>query len=66
MKITPDMNVCELLDRYPQLEDIFLSHGLPCRGCPGADNESVEEAAKAHGVSVDELMESLNLAVEQL
>ncbi len=66
MKITPDMNVCELLDRYPQLEEIFLHHGLPCRGCPGADNESVEEAAAAHGVVVEKLMESLNVAVEQL
>jgi len=66
MKITPEMNVCELLDLYPQLEDVFLKHGLPCRGCPGADNESVEEAAKAHGVAVDKLMISLNLAVEQL
>lgn len=65
MKITADMNVCELLDQYPQLEDIFLSHGLPCRGCPGADNETVEEAAAAHGVSVDNLIKSLNLAVEQ-
>ena len=64
MKITSDMNVCELLDQYPQLEEIFLNHGLPCRGCPGADNETVAEAADAHGVAVDKLMVSLNKAVE--
>lgn len=65
MTLTPDMNVCELLDRYPQLEEVFLRHGLPCRGCPGADNESVQEAAAAHGVNIEKLMSSLNQAVEQ-
>ena len=65
MTLTPEMNVCELLDRYPQLEEVFLRHGLPCRGCPGADNETVREAAAAHGVNVDKLMASLMKAVEQ-
>ena len=65
MVVTPDMNVCELLDQYPQFEEIFLQHNLPCRGCPGADNESLSEAAAAHGVDVAGLVSSLNAALEQ-
>ncbi|MEG0156361.1 MAG: DUF1858 domain-containing protein [Anaerovoracaceae bacterium] len=65
MKITAEMNVFEVLDNYPELEDIFEDHGLPCVGCPGSSMESIEEAADGHGVDLAELLAAINGFLEQ-
>lgn len=64
MKITKDMNVYEVLDKYPELEDIFLSQGLACVGCPGSSMESIEEAAEGHAIDLNVLLEKINEYLE--
>ncbi len=49
MKITEDMFLYEVLELDPDPTEIFLRHGLNCVGCPGAQSESLEEAAEGHG-----------------
>lgn len=58
--ITKDMRVNEILDLDYGLIDVFVAHGLPCLGCPGASMESLQEAAESHGVDLDKLLEDLN------
>lgn len=65
MKITADMNVYEVLDKYPELEDTFAEHGLTCVGCPGSSMENIAEAAEGHGVDLETLLKSLNDFLEQ-
>ncbi|MEA4922353.1 MAG: DUF1858 domain-containing protein [Eubacteriaceae bacterium] len=60
MKITADMNVYEVLDKFPDLEDVFAAHGLTCVGCPGSSMENIEEAAEGHGVDLQSLLSDLN------
>ena len=60
MKITENMLLNDILDMHPDLTDIFLRHGLNCLGCPGANNESLREAAEGHGISLAKLLEDLN------
>jgi hybrid cluster-associated redox disulfide protein len=59
-KITKDMKFSEILEKYPNIAPIFLKNGLSCIGCPMAAQETIEQGAKAHGVSVDKLLEELN------
>jgi len=65
MKINKDMNIYEVLDKNPELEDIFADHGLTCVGCPGSSMENIEEAAEGHGIDLQELLEALNTHMEQ-
>lgn len=60
MKINADMKVCEILDMDDNLEDVLAKHGLPCSGCPGAVQETLKEAAEAHGLDIDTLLCALN------
>lgn len=59
-KITKEMMICDILEVQPHLEEIFISHGMNCVGCCGSNQESLEEAASGHGVSLEKLLEELN------
>lgn len=60
MKFNKDMTIKEALQADPNSAEIFLSHGMHCIGCPTASAERIEEAAMAHGIDVDALLEQLN------
>ncbi len=59
-KITKDMMICDILELQPHTEEIFLDNGMNCLGCPGGSLETLEEAAEAHGVSLEKLLGELN------
>ena len=60
MKITKDMNIIEVVQRYPDTMMVFMYAGMGCFGCHAAQFESIEEGALAHGIDVDKLVEALN------
>lgn len=66
MNITREMRVCEILDINPEFEKVFIKHGLPCLGCPGAEQESLTEAAEGHGIDIEALLYDLNEQVKEL
>ena len=61
--ITKDMSIGEVVQKYPETVQVFLSHGLMCIGCAVARYENVEQGAMAHGINVEALMKDLNAAV---
>jgi len=61
MKINGTMLLNEILEIDPDVTDIFLRHGLNCLGCPGANSESLKEAAEGHGVNLAKLIDDLNV-----
>jgi len=63
-KITQDMIIYHILDNAPDLEKVFLAHGLNCMGCPGSNRETLKEAADGHGIDLKQLLEDLNKANE--
>lgn len=65
MQITKEMNVYELLDKFPQLEKLFEDYGLTCIGCPGAEMESISEAANSHGINLEDLLKDINKEIEK-
>jgi len=60
MSIDKDMSLGEVLDRYPQAEDIMVGFGMHCFSCPMSRMETLEEAAEVHGIDLDLLLEKLN------
>jgi len=60
MKITENMLLNEILEMNPDPTDVFLRHGLNCLGCPGAQSESLREAAEGHGINLEKLIDDLN------
>lgn len=65
MKITGTDIIGEVLDRYPQTAEVFLSIGMHCLGCPSSRGETVAEACAVHGEDSEVLLGKLNLAAGQ-
>ena len=60
MAITKDQTIAEALKADPKTVQVFLRHGMHCFGCHISFDETVEEAAIAHGVDVEQLIKELN------
>ena len=61
--INKEMGIGEVVKKYPQTVEVFISNGLGCIGCAAASYESIEQGALAHGLDVDKLMKDLNAVV---
>jgi len=60
MKITKDMNIIEVVQRYPDTMMVFMYAGMGCFGCHAAQYENIEQGALVHGIDPDKLVEALN------
>jgi len=65
MRITKDMPIGQIVERYPATIPVFLKHGLMCIGCALARFENLEQGALAHGIDVNGLLTALNEAVAE-
>ena len=63
-KITKNMKIEEIIKKYPETIEVFARYGFHCIGCAAASFESIEDGAKAHGVTVDEIVEDLNKIIK--
>lgn len=63
-KITKEMTIGELLDKYPDAAQVLWEKGLMCVMCHLAKDETLEAGAKAHGINVNELIEELNKVIK--
>lgn len=60
MKINKDMKIVEVLRKHPQTLEVFLAYGMQCNCCPMAEPESLDDAAKVHGINIEDLLSDLN------
>ena len=59
IEIRPDMTIREVLELKPAAARVLLSMGMHCLGCAIANSETLEEAAIAHGVDLNKLIEDI-------
>ncbi|MDF1536314.1 MAG: DUF1858 domain-containing protein [bacterium] len=59
-KITGEMTFNEVLRAYPDTVKVLRKYGMNCFGCLGAEAESLEYGAVAHGVDLEALLKDLN------
>jgi len=64
-KISKDMTFNEVLRKYPDSVKVLKKYGLNCFGCLGAEAESLEYGAVAHGIDVDVLLKDLNKVLKR-
>lgn len=59
MEITKDTLIGELLRSKPDAAETLMTFGLGCVGCPASQIESLEEAARVHGLELEKLIDAL-------
>ena len=67
--ITRDMTLGEIVRRYPEAVEVMLRRGLHCVGCHVAAWETLEQGAKAHGMSdreIDSMISEMNKLVKNI
>ena len=64
-KITKEMPIGGVVQKYPETIGVFSKHGLHCMGCAIAHFENIEQGCNAHGIDADKLVEDLNKAVKE-
>lgn len=62
--ISKDMSLIELIKAYPQAKNILERHGMACSRCMGIVDETIEKAARRHGLDVETLLADLNLMIK--
>jgi len=62
LAITKDMLIGNILKEKPEAAQVLMRHGMGCLGCPSAQMETLEEAAKVHGIDLEKLLKELNEA----
>lgn len=62
--ITKDMTFHEVMRKSPEVAKVLGSFNLGCVGCMGAQNETLEQGAMAHGLDVEVLLTALNAIFE--
>ena len=62
--ITKDMTFFEVMRMHPDSVKVLQKYNLGCVGCMGAQNESLEQGAQAHGLDIDVLLKDLNAIFE--
>jgi hybrid cluster-associated redox disulfide protein len=63
--ITKEMTIGEIIKKYPNAIFVFMNYGLHCVGCPLAQNDTLEGAARLHHLDLEKLLEDLNKAAER-
>lgn len=63
-KITNEMSIIEIAQKYPETLEVFTKFGLGCIGCAAARYENVEAGARVHGIDPDVLLEELNKSIK--
>lgn len=64
-RITRDMTLGDIISRYPETAEVMMKYGLHCVGCHVAAFETLEQGAKAHGMS-DKDIESMLAEMNEL
>jgi len=63
-KITPDMNIREVIEKYPETVAVFARYNMGCIGCIAASYEKIKDIAAVHGTDVQSFVKDLNQAVQ--
>jgi len=63
-KITGNMNIREVIDKYPETAGVFTKYNMGCLGCIASSFEKIEDIAGSHGVDLKSFVKDLNEAIK--
>lgn len=64
-EISKKLTFAEIIQKHPEVCEIFLEKGMHCIGCPMSQQETLEQGAIVHGINPDELVDELNKKLEK-
>ena len=62
-RLSPDITVKELLDRYAQLLKTFMDIGLLCVGCPAESFHTLADVAWEYHLDLNQLLQRIYTAI---
>ena len=62
-KITKEMTIAEVLEKYPETTEILQKHLGFCTSCPAASMETIALGAHLHEKDVKVIVKELNEAI---
>lgn len=65
-KIDLNMNIQDIVKKFPEIEKILLEKGMHCLTCPFANKESLKEGAIGHGINPKKLIKELNKKIKDI
>ena len=63
-KITEDMTIRDVIEKYPETAPVFAKYNIGCLGCIAASFERVKDIVKVHGTDIKAFLNDLNKAVK--
>lgn len=63
-KVSKDMSILDIVQKFPQSLEVFAKYGLGCIGCAAARFENLEAGAKVHGFDPDQMVDEINALIE--
>lgn len=63
--IRPDTTVAEVFARWPEAAVVFLKRRMSCVGCVLSPLDTLEAAARAHGLTFESLRKDLLTFLDQ-
>lgn len=63
--VTKEMNIMEVVEKYPVAVEVFQRHGLGCVGCMIASGETIGEGIAAHGLDPDLVIAEINSLIKE-
>lgn len=64
--VTKEMNLGEVIFKYPESAEILTDYGLHCVGCFASSFDTIEQGAKIHGLSEEEVQEMIDRINEMI
>ena len=67
-EISKDMAIGEAVQAYPVTAAVMMKYGLHCIGCHVAAWESIEDGARGHGLTedqIDNMVDDMNQAIRE-
>lgn len=64
--VTKEMNLGEIIFKYPESAEILTDYGLHCVGCFASSFDTIEQGAKIHGLSDEEVQEMIDRINEMI
>lgn len=59
LRITPEMNILEAVQFFPEIAEVFAEKGLPCLGCSASRFEKISDIAEEFGMKVEDLIKEM-------
>ena len=69
LKITKDMMIASLTEKYPSVVEVLLNEGVHCIGCGSSQFETIEQGLASHGkteAEIQDVVKRMNKAIPKL